>query len=114
MIKEVTYLYEQKPSKTIPDEAYTVAQILERFMRGQGVDGQRVIHYGEDEDFDDYDPTLDPDFDIVDAYTRMQQFHANMQERERINKEQLEKKPAEHGDPENSLSQQTHDEEPDS
>ncbi len=108
------FLYEQSPSKTIPNEAYTVSEILERFMSGQGVDGQRVIHYGEDEDFEDYDPTLDPDFDVVDAWTRIQQFHLNMQERERMNREQVDKKPAKQGDPENSLSQQTDDEEPDS
>lgn len=112
MTKEVTYLYEQLPSKTIPNESYTVAEILERFSRGQGIDGQRIIHYGDDEDFDDYDPTLDPDFDIVDAYTRMQQFHANMRERERINKEQVDGKLAEQGDPEISLSQQSTGEEP--
>lgn len=88
MIKEVTYLYEPEPSQTQPGQAMPVSEILHRFTNGQFPSGQRIVHYDKDPDFDSYDPTLDPDFDLVDAHYRLQQIGQNfLKEKEENDKE---------------------------
>lgn len=63
---------EFSPSKTVPDDAMTIQQILDRVSRGltTGLDG--AVGVGDDVEDDDLetdwdDPTLDPEFDKLDA-----------------------------------------------
>jgi len=75
-------------SLTIPDQSLTIRQILERFTRGQVLD---VAHHDsigyDDPDFDDVDPTLDPAFDIIDAYNLKNE----IQERQKNRQKAVEK-----------------------
>lgn len=57
-----------RPSLTVPDQSLTIEEILKRFVVGESLPiGKNVYHDGEDPDFNDYDPTLDPNFDLADA-----------------------------------------------
>lgn len=67
-----TFAPKYKPSITVPDDAMTIQEILARVSRGltTGLDG--AVGYGDEDDQDDLetgwdDPTLDPDFDKLDA-----------------------------------------------
>lgn len=54
-------------SITIPDQALSVRQILERYAVGSNVDAS--LHEGSfdnDADFDDFAPSESPDFDLAD------------------------------------------------
>lgn len=60
--------YPDPISVTIPDESYTIPEILEKYTKG--IAPQVALHgfYESDTpDFDSIDPTKDPAFDIVDA-----------------------------------------------
>lgn len=62
-------------SETQPDQSYTIQELLLKFATGTGIDAIRQVHYDQglsgkdiDADFERYDPTDDPDFDMVDAF----------------------------------------------
>lgn len=85
------------PSLTIPDQSLTVREIFERYRTGAPLD--KVTIYGldesDDDDFDSYDITRSPDFDLADADTAMlelEQRKLERKERARIIKEEKERK----------------------
>ena len=51
---------------TVPDQALSVRELINNFTVGQPIDGGKPVYYDEGEDFED-DPTMRPDFDLVDA-----------------------------------------------
>ena len=63
---------EYHPSKTVPDDAMTIQEILDRVSHGLTTGLDAAVGYGDDDDADDLetgwdDPTLEPDFDKLDA-----------------------------------------------
>ena len=57
-------------SLTIPDQALSVRQILERYAVGASIDAsQHIGSFDDNADFDDFAPTESPDFDLADIQT---------------------------------------------
>lgn len=54
-------------SITIPNETYSLREIVEKFSKSYPTNLQRNGYYDDTEDFDDIDVTRQPDFDLVDA-----------------------------------------------
>lgn len=55
-------------SITVPDEALSVKQLLDRFTSGVELPPiQKPAYYEDSQDFDSYDVTKDPAFDLADA-----------------------------------------------
>ncbi|AXH77712.1 MAG: hypothetical protein [Microviridae sp.] len=52
------------PSMTIQGDNYTIAELLAKVNMGQMIDVARNPQYSGTDDFDNYDPTLDPDFGL--------------------------------------------------
>nr|QJB21632.1 MAG: hypothetical protein [Microvirus sp.] len=50
----------------IPDDSFTIGQILERFAQGISPNIGHEGQYSDTEDFDEVDPFSDPDFDLSD------------------------------------------------
>lgn len=73
-----------KPSMFIPNQAMTVREMLERFVRGQSVMGKQVYYDGV-EDFEP-DVTLDPAFDLSDATMITNQIRSNRQTMKELEK----------------------------
>ena len=59
-------------SVTVPNQSMSIREIIQRFSLGQSVSGAREVYYDDEEDFDNVDPTLDPNFDLSD-YTRLKE-----------------------------------------
>lgn len=59
-----------KPTQTIPDEALSIQEILQRFTQGYEFP-RKPTHYDDTDDFDDVDPTRAPDFDLSDAHQEL-------------------------------------------
>ena len=56
------------PSVTVPDDALSVKQLLDRFTSGVELPPiQKSAYYEDNQDFDSYDVTKDPAFDLADA-----------------------------------------------
>ncbi|MEM2004287.1 MAG: hypothetical protein QXZ28_04955 [Candidatus Methanomethylicaceae archaeon] len=55
----------------VPNQSMSIREIVTRYASGQTVVGSREHYYDGSEDFDAFDPTLDPNFDLAD-YTEMQ------------------------------------------
>lgn len=58
-----------KPSRTIPNQAMSLREILNRYQRGI-LPERQPIYFDDDileGDFEQIDPTLDPAFDLADA-----------------------------------------------
>jgi len=53
-----------EPSMTIQGDNYTIAELLAKVNMGQMIDVARNPQYSGTDDFDNYDPTLDPDFGL--------------------------------------------------
>lgn len=56
-------------SETIPNQSYTIDEIIQKFAQGQTPVQARDVHYFEDQenlDFDDFDPSNDPDFGLIE------------------------------------------------
>lgn len=54
-------------SLTVPDQSMTIQEILRRFATGQTIGVGKQIYYDDLDDFDQIDPTLDPNFDLSDV-----------------------------------------------
>ena len=71
-------------SETIPDQSYTIEEIISRFTGGIMPTVNNRIFYDDDPDFDSTDPTMRPDYDLVDALADMdalsRQFEARKKE----------------------------------
>lgn len=59
--------WNEEPSITIPDESFTVKEILERFTTGMPLSLSKQPIYDSEASFDDIDETRDPAFDLADA-----------------------------------------------
>ena len=55
-----------KKDMTVPDQSISIKDMIERFVRGEAVNGGRPHYYDEMESFENVDPTLDPDFGLSD------------------------------------------------
>lgn len=58
-------------SETIPDQSYSIAEIITRFTGGIMPTVNNRVFYDDDPDFDSIDPTMRPDYDLVDALDDM-------------------------------------------
>lgn len=71
-------------SETIPDQSYTIEEIITRFTGGIVPTANNMLFYDDDPDFDSIDPTMRPDYDLVDALADMEalskQFEARKKE----------------------------------
>lgn len=54
-------------SETLPDQNYTIREILQKFSSGISPSIAKVPIYDDNPEFDNYDPTRDLDFDLTDA-----------------------------------------------
>lgn len=82
-------------SVTIPNETYSLREIVERFSREYPKHLMRNGYYDDvnenDPDFDDVDQTRLPDFDLVDAYELKQVINSkfNKKQEKEIKKEPI-------------------------
>lgn len=74
ILSSTPWMYEPQESETIPGQSLTVSQIITKFQNGTLGNIAKPFHYDtpegtpySDEEFDAYDPTMSPDFDLVDA-----------------------------------------------
>lgn len=80
------HLYEKVigESETIPDQSYSIEEIITRFTGGIMPTVNNRVFYDDDPDFDSIDPTMSPDYDLVDALADMdalsKQFEARKKE----------------------------------
>ena len=58
-------------SETIPDQSYSIEEIISRFTGGIMPTVNNRVFYDDDPDFDSIDPTMRPDYDLVDALSDM-------------------------------------------
>ena len=70
-------------SETIPNQSFTVKEVLLRFNNGTLPNIVQPVYYDDTEDFDNIDPTLDPAFDLVDAENILTEINNNQKEREK-------------------------------
>lgn len=71
-------------SETIPNQAFTVTEVLLRFSQGTLPNIVQPVYYDDTEDFDNIDPTLNPAFDFVDADNILREIDNNKKEREEL------------------------------
>lgn len=86
-------------SATVPDQSFTIRQLFDRYSMGMLPNIGRDPIYDDEENFDNYDRTNDPDFDLADATERLQQLSENL----RLNKELQNNKKAQTNAPETLL-----------
>ncbi len=60
------YDFTEVESQTVPNQALTIQEILTRFTTSGSLPIGKQVYY-DDEDVNEPDPTLDPDFDLADA-----------------------------------------------
>ena len=89
VINNLEYNYKENPgeintlqSETVPNQAFTVTEVLLRFSQGTLPNIVQPVYYDDTDDFDNIDPTLDPAFDMVDADNILNQIENNKKERE--------------------------------
>lgn len=63
-------------SLTVPNDAYSIRDLMERFVKGIPPQIAKLPRFADMADFDNIDPTFDPAFDIVDAYNELNQIEA--------------------------------------
>lgn len=74
-------------SETVPNQAYTVSEVLLRFSQGTLPNIDQPLYHDDTDDFDNIDPTLDPAFDLVDAENILNDINNNQKEREKNNQQ---------------------------
>lgn len=79
-------------SETIPNQAFTVTEVLLRFSQGTLPNIQQPVYYDDTDDFDNIDPTQNPAFDLVDAENILKEINHNKQERYKESLKQTEVK----------------------
>lgn len=79
------------PSETIEGQSLTINEILIKFTQGTlpniGLDNYYDTDQYEEIDFDSYDPTLDPAFDLADATQLQYEAMQRKQEEIKLKKE---------------------------
>lgn len=73
-------------SETVAGQSLTVQEVLQRFSNGTLPNIVQPVYHEDEVDFDDYDITLNPAFDMVDAENYLLQQQYIKQEREEKNK----------------------------
>lgn len=81
--------HQVEPSVTIPDEAYSIQELFERYANGCMPDILRnPVFQGDDNlNFDDYDAMEDGDFDLVDAQEQLNELNDRINESRRVKME---------------------------
>lgn len=79
-------------SETIPDQSYSIEEIITRFTGGIMPTVNNRVFYDDDPDFDSIDPTMRPDYDLVDALSDMDALskHFEARKKEDIQPAELE------------------------
>ena len=93
-------------SVTVPNQAFTVKEVLLRFNNGTLPNIVQPVYYDDTDDYDNIDPTQNPAFDLVDAENILNEIKNNQQEREKI---KIQNSPEKKGKIEN-INEQKHDE----
>lgn len=75
-----------QPSLTVPDQALTIRQIFDLFRAGKAISDQQPIYYSGG-DFDDFDETKAPDFDLSDVSRIDMEIKTNRKMRENAKKQ---------------------------
>lgn len=89
-------------SETIPNQAFTVKEVLLRFNQGTLPNIVQPVYYDDTDDFDNIDPTLNPAFDMVDADNILNEINNNRKER---GKNKLQNSPEKNDKIENNKEQ---------
>lgn len=55
----------EKPSLTVPDQSYSVQELIEKFTRNIPVPISQIGNYDEEPDFDNIDPSRLSDYDLT-------------------------------------------------
>ena len=74
-------------SETVPNQAFTVREVLLRFNNGTLPNIVQPVYYDDTDDFDNIDPTQNPAFDMVDAENILKEINNNQKEREQNKKQ---------------------------
>ena len=82
-------------SETIPDQSYTIEEIITRFTGGIMPTVNNRIFYDDDPDFDSTDPTMRPDYDLVDALADMEALSRQFEARKTDDPKPAEQEPPE-------------------
>lgn len=75
-------------SETVPNQAFTVKEVLLRYNNGTLPNIVQPVFYDDTDDFDNIDPTQNPAFDLVDAENILKQINNNKKEREELKNQQ--------------------------
>lgn len=70
-----------QPSETIHGQALTVRELLLNYTRGVLPPISKTPQYSGTDDFDDFDPTQSPDFDLADATILIDEIKQQQNER---------------------------------
>nr|QJB19970.1 MAG: hypothetical protein [Microvirus sp.] len=82
-----------KVSMTVPDQAMTIKQILEKYTNGINPNVSRQVGYHDGEPtFDDIDPTRDPEFDLADITIHKDELEKKISLQEQRESEKIKKK----------------------
>lgn len=73
---EISYFDDE--SCTVPGQSYSIQEILRKFTNGTMPMVGKSVYYDGDPDFEDFDPTLSPDYDLVDAVEALAALSANL------------------------------------
>lgn len=65
--------YTEGETETVPDQSYTISEIITRFTGGIMPSIGKQIRYDEDPTFDSHDLNARPDYDLVDAFQDMKE-----------------------------------------
>ncbi|KAA6326505.1 hypothetical protein EZS27_024394 [termite gut metagenome] len=80
------------PSLTVPDQAISIPDLLEKYVNGTLLPCEKTPYYADgDVSFDDFNPTLSPDFDLVDAQLIKEDLEARFAELDAQKKAALQK-----------------------
>ena len=61
--------FNDEPSLTVPDQSYTIQELLDRHIAGTMPPVSQDVFYEDDPNFDEIDPKHTPDYDLSD-YSR--------------------------------------------
>lgn len=77
-------------SETVPDMAYSIRDILSKYVTGVPPSVLKNGNYTDDPDFDDYDRTNDPDFDLVDVQEMQEDINTKIMRAEQRKQQTVE------------------------
>lgn len=78
--------YNDEASLTIPNQALSIDTIIKMFTRGEPVEAGKSVYYDNIDDFDQFDQTLDKNFDLSD-YSEMKRLLKDEEQRRSESKE---------------------------